>query len=86
MKGEPAIYLGRIVDKKHFRAFVYSASGESKLVESWDAFEAAMQSGVWFATQEDVPAVKDAKPKRKSQSKDVDTVEELIANISKSAS
>lgn len=53
MKGTPAIYLGRIVDKAHFRTKVYGPNGEKKLVESWDAFEAAMQSGVWFATMED---------------------------------
>lgn len=53
MKGTPAIYLGRIVDKKNFRAFVYGANGEKKLVNSWDAYEAAMESGLWFATVED---------------------------------
>jgi hypothetical protein len=86
MKTEPAIYLGRIVDKKHFRAFVYNASGASKLVESWDEFEAAMQSGVWFATQEDACSIQESKTKKKSRSKEVDTVEELIANIGKAAS
>ena len=50
MKGTPAIYLGRIVDKAHFRTNVYGPKGEKKLVESWDAFEALMQTGVWFAT------------------------------------
>lgn len=74
MKGTPAIYLGRIVDKKHFRTFVYGPNGEKKLVESWDAFEAAMESGIWFATVEDAIATKasadepedtDADPKAK---------------------
>ena len=65
MKGTPAIYLDRIVEKKHFRAFIYGADGEKKLVESWDEFEAAMQSGIWFATPKDVQE----KPKPKSRSK-----------------
>jgi outer membrane biosynthesis protein TonB len=53
MKGTPAIYLGRIVNKEHFRTFVYGTKGEQKLVESWEAYEVAMQSGIWFATRED---------------------------------
>lgn len=81
MKGEPAIYRGRIVDKKHFRAFVYNASSESKLVESWDAFEAAMASGVWFATRKDASSAKEDKPKKKLKSKQHNTAEELIDNI-----
>lgn len=58
MKGSPAVYLGRIVDKKHFRAFIHGTNGEKRLIESWDAFEAAMQSGVWFPTVEDAQASK----------------------------
>jgi hypothetical protein len=58
MKGTPAIYLGRIVEKKHFRAFVYGPNGEKKLVNSWDEYELAMESGTWFATVEDAVASK----------------------------
>lgn len=50
MEGTPAIYLGRIVEKKNFRAFIYNADGQKRLVESWEEFEANMESGVWFAT------------------------------------
>lgn len=53
MEGTPAIYLGRIVEKKNFRAFIYDANGQRRLVESWDEFEANMQSGIWFASKED---------------------------------
>lgn len=78
MEGVPAVYLGRAVDKENFRAFVYGAKGEKKLVESWDEFEASMQSGLWFATIEDAVEVKavevaaveelpKAKPKAKSR-------------------
>lgn len=67
MKGTPAVYLGRIVEKKHFRAFVYGPNGEKKLVESWDAFEACMESGLWFASTEDAEI---------SKSKPVEPVEE----------
>lgn len=58
MEGTPAVYLGRIIEKKHFRAFIYGSNGEKKLVESWDEFEANMQSGIWFATVEDAAASK----------------------------
>lgn len=58
MEGTPAIYLGRIVEKKNFRAFIYGPNGEQRLAESWEEFEANMQSGVWFATKEDAEASK----------------------------
>ena len=85
MKGTPAIYLGRIVEKKNFRTFVYGPNGEKKIVESWDAYEAAMQSGIWFATVEDakaINAVEDVieKPKSKPRSRakpKTDKVEEV---------
>jgi len=65
MKGIPAIYLGQIVDKKHFRTFVYSMDGSKKLVESWDEYENHMESGLWFSTQEDAKSrVPVKKPKR----------------------
>lgn len=81
MKGEPAVYLDRMVDKKHFRAFVYNAIGDSKLVESWDEFEETMAAGVWFSTREAASSVKDVTTKRKRKSKEYETVEELIENI-----
>ena len=80
MEGTPAIYLGRIVEKKNFRAFIYGPNGEQRLAESWEEFEANMQSGVWFATLEDAKASKgivedsetvevDEKPKSKTKQK-----------------
>lgn len=53
MKGVPATYLGRIVSKENFRAYIYAPDGSSHLVESWDEFEAKMQTGLWFAKKED---------------------------------
>lgn len=65
MKGVPAIYLGQVVEKKHFRTFVYSMDGVKKLVESWDEYEQHMESGLWFSTQEDAKRrVPVEKPKR----------------------
>lgn len=76
MKGTPAIYKGRIVSKEHFRTFIYNTEGKKKLVQSWDAYEAAMQTGIWFATLKDALASKaipeveaEVKPKPKSKAK-----------------
>jgi hypothetical protein len=65
MEGIPATYLGRIVSKKNFRAFIYGENGVSKLVNSWDEFEAHMATGIWFALKEDaVNRIPVEKPKR----------------------
>ncbi len=73
MKGVPAIYLGQIVDKQHFRTFVYAMNGDKKLVESWDEYEQHMESGLWFSTQEDaknrVPVEKPKRTRAKAQDK-----------------
>lgn len=90
MKGETVIYKGRIIDKKIFRAFIYGANGEKKLVESWDQFQSHMQSGIWFASVEDAKSIKgiiensepvksNLKPKSNSKpkTKQKDKVEEI---------
>ncbi len=89
MKGVPAVYLGRIINKDHFRTYVYGVKGEKKVVESWAEFEASMQSGIWFATKEDAkasvaPVAEDvqevkakAKPRAKPKPKAV-KVEEVV--------
>lgn len=45
------LYLGRWVDKKHFRVFVYNDKGEQKLAESFNDYESLIASGIWFATK-----------------------------------
>lgn len=65
MDGVPAEYLGRFVSKENFRVFIYAASGEKKLVESWDDYQAHMSSGVWFAEcLAPCAIVQEEKPKR----------------------
>ncbi len=61
MKGTPAKYLGKIVGKENFRAYIYSAEGNKKLVESWDDFELHMATGLWFSKKEEVIAIQKAK-------------------------
>lgn len=67
MEGTPAIYLGKIVSKKNFRAYIYAPNGDRRLVESWEEFEANMQSGVWFASIEDVQQSKIDQEKTKEK-------------------
>lgn len=68
MEGIPAIYLGRIVSKEHFRTFIYAADGAKKLVESWDEYERNMESGLWFSLKKDalarVPVEKIKRPRK----------------------
>jgi hypothetical protein len=52
MSAVPAIYLGQLVSKEHFRTFIYAPDGAQKLVESWEEFEQHMASGLWFDTLE----------------------------------
>ena len=61
MKGTPAKYLGKIIGKENFRAYIYSADGNKKLVESWDEFELHMSTGLWFSKKADVIAIQKAK-------------------------
>ena len=46
------MYLGRWVSRKNFRAFVYSKDDKQKLVNSYNEFDEALQSGEWFASKE----------------------------------
>ncbi len=67
MEGVPAKYLGRLVSKEHFRAFIYGSDGSAKLVESWDEFEKHMQTGLWFADKQEpkeIEVIEEVKPKR----------------------
>jgi hypothetical protein len=54
MEGTPAVYLGRIVSKENFRVFIYGQKGLKKCVNSWDEYERHMQTGLWFASIEEV--------------------------------
>ncbi len=80
MEAAKALYLGRNIEKRNFRTYVYGANGEKRLVESWEEFEASIQSGVWFISLDDskapdideLPKVVKGKSKQKSKSKPID--------------
>jgi hypothetical protein len=50
-------YLGRWVDKAHFRAFVYDKKNGQKLANSYNEYESLIASGLWFASKEDASKV-----------------------------
>jgi len=56
-------YLGRWVNKEHFRAFVWNENGEQRLAESYKEFESLTASGVWFASKPVPVASKERKHK-----------------------
>lgn len=47
------LYLGRWVDRKNFRVFVYNEKDEQKLANSYDEFESLTGSGLWYASKSD---------------------------------
>jgi hypothetical protein len=57
------LYLNRWVSRKNFRVIVYSTDEKEKLVNSYDEFNKALESGEWFASKEL------AKPKLKATRK-----------------
>lgn len=81
MEGEFVVYEGRKVPKDNFRAFVYGTDNKRKLVESYEQFEEAMASGIWFATNDEVHAIASIKPKDKKKQKEcAETQDEFLAN------
>ena len=61
-------YLGRWVNKEHFRAFVYNEQHEQKLADSYKEFESLIASGLWYAekpSKEAKEVRKEILPKRK---------------------
>ena len=48
-------YLGRWVDREHFRVFVYKQGNEKKLANSYDEYEKLLATGLWFDSIESLP-------------------------------
>lgn len=52
------IYNGKRMLKNHFRAFVYGADNQKKVVNSWDEYEKHVETGIWFSKKNLVPIKK----------------------------
>ncbi len=66
-------YLGRWVDREHFRAFVYDRNSQQKLAKSYDEFERLIASGIWFDSLDNLPR-NEVKPSRKNKHEPAITV------------
>lgn len=62
---EMVTYLGRGIPKKGFRTYIFATDGRKKIAESWDEFDAYVNSDEWFATKEEAEAPK--KPRKKTE-------------------
>lgn len=45
------MYLGRMVKKQHFRAFVWNSDGKRMIANSYAEFKRLIESGDWFETK-----------------------------------
>jgi len=55
-------FMGRWVNKAHFRSFVYDKQGGQRLANSYDEFVSLTSSGLWFASKEDASKKEDVPP------------------------
>ena len=60
---ETVMYLGRVVPKAGFRAFVYGLENKSMLVNSYEEFEKAITSGIWWPSKDHI--LEKTRPKKK---------------------
>lgn len=49
-------YLGKWVNREHFRVFVYNAEGQT-LAKNAEEYESLIHSGLWFDSVENIPKV-----------------------------
>lgn len=63
------MYEGRLVPVENFRAFVYNAQDEQKLVNSWSEYLIETSSGIWFSSKE----IASEKIRKKRVSRNVDS-------------
>lgn len=53
-------YQGRMVKRHPFRAFIYSLDGKRKLVESYEDFQNALGSGLWFESLDAIKSLNES--------------------------
>lgn len=76
MEGDFVVYEGRKVPRANFRAFVYGSDNKQKLVNSYEEFESAMATGIWFATKDECKGMKATKKQKEC----AETRDEFLAN------
>lgn len=58
------VYLGRMTNKKHFRAFVYGKNKAVQLADNYQEFMKFINTGLWFESAE-LASILDTPVKRK---------------------
>lgn len=72
---EQVLYMGRHVDKRSFRTFVYNKLGEQKMANNYQEYLNLINHKQWFSSKEDA-----AKAKKSDKKLDVSvpTVESTV--------
>lgn len=63
-------YLGNAVPRRGFRAYIYHADGRTRLVNSYDEFDALIHSDGWYASKDETQGQKEVAteaPKKQSK-------------------
>ncbi len=55
-------YLGRTFCCDHFRTWIFGKNDTKKLVESWEEYQDHINSGDWFATEQEAEVLKEDTP------------------------
>ena len=79
------VYLGRLINKRHFRGFVFSFCPKGntvrKLAENYEEFLKYVSTGIWFSSEEELLESKEkAKKKDKQEKSKKDEKEEEADN------
>ena len=87
---EPMVnYQGRMVPKNNFRVFIYEVNGKKRVVNSFEEYEAYLNTGKWFSMQSeaiDVKKLQDEKEKLKAVQEDLKELsEEKAESVEKRA-
>jgi hypothetical protein len=73
-------YLNKYVNKRHFRAFVYSDHSET-LANNYEEFEKLIGTGIWFESKEALAESKKLPDKKKSKFKPIAEPEDLQSEV-----
>jgi len=77
---EQVMYMGRHVDKRSFRTFVYNKLGEQKLANNYQEYLNLINHKQWFASKEDAAKAKKLDKKLDTNNASVAPTVEVATN------